>query len=239
MNLTISTPHSPKTFKTGKSRSLATIAATALVLTTMAGVATFSSIESNAGQTETALPAPASRSTLRISPDLIPARPMMTYYLVSSEEQRDAVQAEAQWQAEDNAVYNPAAVRWQYEVVLMSGNAAEDAAVLQSIDEVRYRWQAVGASGLEVVDLRPLELRHSLSIQQAPIFIYLVESQESATNLLSSIESDRNESETPAPVFHAFKVASPEEEAWVSEFRETLQGRNVQVIDVRNLGPIE
>jgi hypothetical protein len=84
-----------------------------------------------------------------------------------------------------------------------------------------------------VIDLRQPEFRPSASVPPSPIFIYLAESQAKATEILAAVESDRNESEVPAPVFHAFKVTTAEEEVWVSEFVKSLQGRDVQIIDAR------
>jgi hypothetical protein len=176
-------------------------------------------------------PAPAGSSFI-IPPELIPTYPAMTYYLVGSEEQRQAVEDQAIMRVEDNAVYNPGR-NWKFSVVSLTGIPAEDEAVLRRIEQVKADWQAAGASGLEVIDLRQPELRPSAAVQRAPIFIYLAESQAKATEILAAVESDRNESETPPPVFHAFKVTTSEEEVWVSEFVESLQGRDVQIIDAR------
>jgi hypothetical protein len=231
MNLAITTS-SGKTLKAVKISSLVTIAGAALVLTTLAGVATFNTIESNAGESNSGQAAAASQSTFRASPMVIAPPPAMTVYLVGSEEQRQAVEDLAIMRVEDNAVYNPGR-NWKFSVLLLTGVPAEDEPVLRRIEQVKADWQAAGASGLEVIDLRQPEPRPSAAVQESPIVIYLAGSQAKATEILAAVESDRNESETPPPVFHAFKVTTSEEEVRVSEFVESLQGRDVQIIDAR------
>jgi hypothetical protein len=171
---------------------------------------------------------------------MVPAQPVMTYYLVGSEEQRQAIETEAQWTRNDNVEYNSNPL-WKFEVILMTGVADEDEEILRSIERERARWQAIGASGLEVVDLRQPELRFAAALQRTPVVIYLVESQARANNILASVREERADIES-ADVntdFHAFKVTTAEEEAWVTGFVETLQGREIQIIDYRNLGPME
>jgi len=161
----------------------------------------------------------------------------MTYYIVGSDEERAAVEEQALWRVEDNAVHSPNK-HWKF-AVLMAGTMESETAALATLGEVKARWTAAKASGLEVVDLRSPELRHSLALQRIPVFIYLVESQERADYILASIEGDRNESESPRPTFFAFKATTSEEEASVAEFVESLAGRDVRVIDGRTFAPIE
>jgi hypothetical protein len=183
-----------------------------------------------------AQPAPL-RAGLGIAPYMAPASSVMTYYIVGSEEQRAEIEEQGvAWQAADHDEYYPNK-RWQF-AVLMAGTMESETAALATVNEVKARWMAAKATGLEIVDLRQPELRRSLALQRIPIFIYLVDSQEKANNILAAVEDD-NESETLRPVFFAFKATTPEEESNVAAFIESWEGREVQVIDYRNLGPIE
>jgi len=177
------------------------------------------------------------RSSFRVTPDMVLSSPAMTYYIVGSEEQRVSILEQATWQVEDNAVYNPDK-RWQFGV-LMAGTVEAETDALATLDEIKARWTATGASGLEIADVREPELRHSLALQRVPIFVYLVESQTRANNIIAAVESDRNESETHQPMFFAFKATTPEEEASVAAFVETWEGRDIQFLDYRNIAPIE
>jgi len=157
----------------------------------------------------------------------------MTYYIVGSEEQRGVVETQAWGQVENNDAYNPEN-NWKF-AVLMAGTVEAETDALATLDEIKARWAAVGSRGPEIVDVREPELRHSLVLQRLPIFIYLVESQAGASNILAAIESDRNES----AMFFAFKATTPDEEAGVAAFVQTWAGREVQLIDYRNIAPIE
>jgi hypothetical protein len=76
----------------------------------------------------------------------------MTYYIVGSEEQLQAVQAEANSRVEDNAVYAPKDT-WKFSILLAS-TPAEAADASDIVAAAKASWRAAGASGLEVIDLR-------------------------------------------------------------------------------------
>jgi len=228
MNLAVTTTNG-KTLMAVKIRSLVTVAAAALILTTLAGAAAFNAIEGHAEN----VAAPVQPS-FRMSPGLVPSQPVMTHYLVGSEAQRQAIEAEAAWQRNDNIEYN-SNPQWKYTVILMSGVPEEDEEILRLLEAERARWQAIGASGFEVVDLRRPEPSSSVSVQDLPVFIYLVESQSRANNIMAGVGEEQADVESRGAYSdsHAFKVTTPEEEAWVADFVETLAGRDVKVMDIR------
>lgn len=226
MNLAITTT-STSTWKAVKRHYFIAIAGSLLAITALAGGAAISGLDFAGGPSG---PAPA-KSNFRITPGMVAPSPAMTYYLVGSEEERASVVAQAMWQVEDNAEYYPGK-HWNFEV-LVAGTVEAETDAMASLRETNARWTAAGATGLEVIDMRQPELRHSLNLQRIPIYIYLVESQMRADDIIASVESDRNESETPRPRVFAFKATTPEEEARVAEFVASWEGRNVQVLDYR------
>ena len=90
----------------------------------------------------------------------------------------------------------------------------------------------------EPVNVRQAEPNESL-LQQRLIVIYLVQSRESANDIMAAIRNERAESDTPPTMSFAFKATTPEEEASVAAFVETWEGRDIQFLDYRNIAPIE
>ena len=146
MNLAITTT-STRTWKAVKRHYLLGFTAALLAV---AALGAGSMMSTDAG-TKAGQPSPvssASRSTLRA----VPASPTMTYYIVGSEEQRLSVQAQAEGEVEDNALYYPEK-QWKF-AVLVAGTPEEEADVLATITVAGERWANAGASGLQVLDLR-------------------------------------------------------------------------------------
>ena len=147
MNLAITTT-SARTWKAAKTHSLLVLAGAAIALSAVVGATSF------AGDgTEKATPPSASKSGFEVPAGTITPHPAMTYYIVDSVEQQSATLFEATRHADDLGVYDQGN-RWKFSIVLLSGVPDEDEEALRSIDRERARWERIGASGLEIVDLR-------------------------------------------------------------------------------------
>jgi hypothetical protein len=76
----------------------------------------------------------------------------MSYFLVASEEQWQAVMEQKLKEAEDWLLNGGQIFRF---AVLLAGTASENAQAAEVVAGAQARWAAAGATGLEVVDLRP------------------------------------------------------------------------------------
>jgi hypothetical protein len=104
------------------------------------------------------------QSNLPIPSATVNSSPSMTYYLVGTDEHRDLVVAEATQQVEDAAIFNPSG-NWQFSV-LLAGTLQAETEALTTLDEVVKKWEAAGATGLEIVDRRGHDLLESIRLQR-------------------------------------------------------------------------
>jgi hypothetical protein len=232
MNLVI-TGTSAKTWKAVKRHYFIALASASLALGVMIGGPLLYRFEAN---NNAAQPATV-RSSLQHTSDTVYSLPTMTYFLVGSDEQRDLVLAEAALTADDVATYHPG-LEWQF-AVLTAGTVEEETEALATLEEVKKRWMATGASGLEIVDRRDPDLRQGIAQQRLPIFVYVVESQQKANDIEAELADTYRATGRAQSTSFVFKATTPEEEAGVTAFVQSWQGRDVRLLDLRGLGPVD
>jgi len=178
----------------------------------------------------------APKSSFFIAPGMVQPSPAMTYYIVGSEEERTAVVAQATWRLEDNAEYYPEK-HWSFEV-LVAGTGAEEVTASATLADVKARWTAVGATGLEILDLRQDEPRRNLALPLQPIIIYLVDSQTRADEIVVAARNELT-NDADEPLIFAFKATTPDEESSVGALISSWFGRDIQVVDHRAMTTTE
>jgi hypothetical protein len=216
-----------RTLQTLKRHYFTAFTGVSLTLIALVGSAALS--EARVSRAGSPAPAPAARSSVAVQPY---SQPAMTYYIAGSDEDAAYIAEEAQATKDDIAIHQQGRT-WKF-AILVASNPEAEASVMATIEQARARWAAAGASGLEIVDTREPQLRASIAEAAKPVIVYLVNSERRAFDIITSVESDRNESEFPQPRFFALKVTTAEEEAVLAGFLEGWAGRDLQVIDLRH-----